>query len=59
MPHYKCDICKFSSKIKQHFERHKNTKKHRNNLLTHQNETEEIGVIIQNNQKIIQNNPLN
>ena len=53
---YNCEICNYSTKLKANLIRHKNTKKHRNNLLTQQKETEEIGVIIQNNQKIIQNN---
>ena len=55
---YNCEICNYSTKLKANLIRHTNTKKHRNNLLTHQNDTEELGGIIQNNQKIIQNNPV-
>ena len=57
MPLYNCEICNFSSKIKQHFERHKNTKKHRNNLLNHQIEAKEIGLMNQNEPKMNQNEP--
>ena len=59
MPLYKCEICDFSSKIKQHYKRHTNTKKHRNNLIDINKHTKEIGVIIQNNPCLIQNNPVN
>ena len=53
---YNCKICNYSTKLKANLIRHENTKKHRNNLLKHHKEAEEIGVIIQKNQKIIQNN---
>ena len=58
MPLYNCEICNFSSKIKQHFERHKNTKKHRNNVLAQNNESKEIGVMNQNEPKMNQNEPV-
>ena len=59
MPLYKCEICNFSSNIKQHYKRHTNTKKHRNNLIDINKHINEIGVIIQNNPCLIQNNPVN
>ena len=32
MPLYNCEYCYYSTKNKQHFTKHKNTKKHRNKL---------------------------
>ena len=32
MPEYYCECCDFSTKIKHHFNRHCNTKKHQNNV---------------------------
>ena len=64
MPHYNCELCNFSTTLKGDFTRHKNTKKHRNNLIRYETSLEGLGVIIQNDpdgskmiQKIILHDP--
>ena len=57
MPLYKCEYCDYSTKIKQHFNKHNNTKKHRNRLVELGLMTKEGHLIIQNNPAVIQNNP--
>ena len=51
MPPYNCDLCFFSSKIKQHYTRHINTKKHRNKLEEFNKNGKGKGVNDQNDQK--------
>jgi len=57
MPLYECELCKFTTKIKTHFNRHINTPKHKRNYLnskinneytkhTHLNEPDNSNVII-------------
>ena len=58
MPLYICDICNYSTKYKRDFNKHNNTKKHRNKLMGLGLSVEETHHIIQNNPKIIQNNPV-
>ena len=57
MPLYNCEYCYYSTKNKQHFNKHKNTKKHRNKLKEIGIDPEEPDHIIQNNPVLIQNNP--
>ena len=53
---YKCEICKFSSNIKTHFQRHLKTKKHINNVnSTSINSYKEVRY--QNDPKMTQNDP--
>ena len=49
MPLYKCESCDFSSKILSHFNRHLNTRKHKNNII--------INVGNLNNSNISSENP--
>jgi hypothetical protein len=57
MPLYNCEYCYYSTKNKQHFSKHKNTKKHRNKLIELGLYPEEQPHNIQNNPALIQNNP--
>ena len=40
MPLYNCKCCNFSTKIKSHYIRHKNTKKHQANISSNNLESE-------------------
>jgi len=53
MPLYICECCDFSTKIKSHLSRHKNTKKHLDNI-NMQNEEYDFSVTIQKTSKNIQ-----
>jgi hypothetical protein len=57
MPLYNCEYCFYSTKNKQHFAKHQNTKKHRNKLIALGINPEDPDHIIQNNPVLIQNNP--
>ena len=57
MPLYKCIHCEYATKFKANFDRHQNSKKHRNKLIGLGLSVEETCHIIQNNPSIIQNNP--
>ena len=54
---YKCEYCNYSTKIKQHFNKHNKTKKHHNKLVDLCILSKEGHHIIQNNPAVIQNNP--
>jgi hypothetical protein len=51
MPHYTCEHCNFSTKLKGNFKQHKLTKKHRERF-------EELGYQLTDKGDIIQNNPV-
>ena len=53
---YKCEICNYFTDYNSNLIKHKKTKKHRLKIIGNEKVSKEIGVIIQNNQKIIQNN---
>merc|ERR1711991_524802 len=55
---YICELCNFSSKIKTHLERHKNTKKHREMIENSEKTASLYGVkmtVTQNDPKMTQN----
>jgi len=58
MSYHICEYCNYSTKYKSDLTKHKKTKKHRNKLLSLGIKIEEQDHIIQNNPKIIQNNPV-
>ncbi len=43
MPIYKCEICNINTTIRQHYHRHLNTIKHKNNILEHDNKNKIYG----------------
>ena len=58
---YICELCNFSSKIKTHLERHKNTKKHREMIENSEKTASLYGVkmtVTQNDPKMTQNDPV-
>ena len=51
MPLYNCNICNYSTKYKRDYNKHNNTKKHRNKLEALEKEAKEEGLNDQNDQK--------
>ena len=52
MPLYSCELCNYSTKFKADFTKHTNTKKHRNKILTLNEEPKEQGVMNTNEHKM-------
>ena len=52
---YKCDFCNYSTKIKTHFNRHLNTRKHKINIYNYRlkNRCNEQLLLITNKKKLL------